>query len=97
MSKVKTPTLTEIAAGINKHLVRFEADPKINTRYGGPQGTSAYYYARAWRTGNRVAVSYVTYQGTRKITRAEALAYLDWLNAGNVGKHYDQQRQERGW
>lgn len=89
-------TLTEIAARIHAHLKRFEADPKINVR--DEHQTQPYYYAGASRAGNRVAISYVSYQHTWKITRGEALAYLEWLDAGNVGKHFAMQmQQQRGY
>src|SRR5689334_15685194 len=85
MTTTKPPTLKEIGARINAHLRRFERDPKINadTQHGKP-----YHYASAGAAGSRVSVSYVAYQHTSKLTREEALAYLAWLDAGNVGQHF---------
>ena len=77
-------TLTEIAAKINAHLMRFEADKTINANAKG----QPYYHAGCCRAGSYVQVKYVSYQGETNISRADALAYLAWLDAGNVGKHY---------
>lgn len=81
------PTLTEIAKRINGHLTRFEADPKINVRNATYQ-TQPYYHAGAYRAGAYVQVWYVSYQGKTNLKRDEAVRYLAWLDAGNVGSHY---------
>jgi hypothetical protein len=93
----KAPTLTEIAERINAHLKRFERDPKINkpvtyksARTGRMESAGRpYYYAGAWRAGNRVAVKYVSYQSTHNLTQAEAEDYLRWLDNGGVGTYYE--------
>jgi hypothetical protein len=88
-------TLSEICGEIDGYLRRFEADPEVNAPVrwvrDGQIHTAGrpYYNARAGRAGNRCWVSYVSYQHTAHLTRAEAEAYLDWLKAGNVGKHYE--------
>ena len=102
-SKKKPPTKTEIAhdlgAKINVHLRRFERDPEINPgkRYDketkayvpDERGSRDYYGARAFGARHRVLVTYVTYQGSHYLTIEKALKYLAWLNAGNVGTHYE--------
>ncbi len=91
---MKTPKLKEIAERIEKHLAAFERNPVINKREG-ERTIKPYYCARAFVAGARVNVIYVTFQGGANLKKAEALAYLEWLDKGNVGKHFDQQRQDR--
>ena len=79
-------TLTELASRIAAHLKRFERDPEINEQRGHGR---PYYHAGAYRGGSRVMVSYVTYQGRSSLKRDEAERYLAWLDAGNVGRHYE--------
>lgn len=91
--------LDEIATRITTHLSRIEADVILNPprRFDrdlgrwveGDGGTRRLWLARAQRAGSRVRVSYVSYQSAANLTRAEALAYLAWLDAGNVGTHYE--------
>lgn len=99
---MKKPTtkplkLAEIGARISAHLQRIEKDPKINVplKYNdvlgtwqiNEQGRRRFYNASASATGSRVYVSYVSYQGGSYLSKADALKYLAWLDAGNVGKH----------
>ena len=79
--------LTEIANRIAAHLARFEKDKTINKPFG--TGVRPYYFTNAYRGGRYVCVRYVAYQLTSSLTREEALAYLAWLDAGNVGKHWE--------
>lgn len=81
--------LDEIAARISAHLKRFEKDPKINVTVGGSSGVRTYYNTSAARCGSRVGVCYVSYQGWTNLKKADAEAYLAWLDAGNVGRHYE--------
>ena len=83
--------LAEIAAGINAHLKRFEADPKLNPP-AGKYGNSLYYHARAYVGGRWVYVAYVSYHGSSNLSKADAERYLDWLNAGNIGRHWEALR-----
>lgn len=83
----RTP-LEKIAARINEHLVRFENDPLINRRPFFDGALLPYYCAGAVRAGNYVDVRYVSFQLTSRMRKAEAEAYLAWLDAGNVGTHY---------
>ena len=88
----KGPKLAEIATRIHAHLKRFEADPKIN-RYKDAdrhqRGLHPFYWSGAYVGGSRVGVRYISYQGATCLTKQEALGYLAWLDAGNVGKHND--------
>jgi hypothetical protein len=59
-------TLEEIAARINEHLKRFEADSFINASDPVYKNRSPYYQATAVRNGRYVAVKYVSYQHTRE-------------------------------
>jgi hypothetical protein len=80
--------LSEIAEKIGVYLKRFEKNPKINklnTKYK----THPYFHANVRQAGNKVAITYVSYQGSAKIDKKEALRYLAWLDAGNVGDHRD--------
>lgn len=81
--------LDEIASEISSYLQKFERDKTINKYKDGREGTSPYYYASAWRAGSYVSIRYISYQCESKLRKAEALAYLEWLRAGNVGKHFD--------
>lgn len=84
--KVAKLTVKEIAARIAAHLRRFEHDPKINVEC--QPGLHCYYMAGAYACGNgRVGVRYVAYQGSTVLTRDDAIVYLVWLDAGNVGDH----------
>lgn len=76
--------LAEVAARINAHLKRFQYDPTINVRPKG--GILPYYFPGADAGTRYVRIWYVTFQGeAAKLTRAEAEAYLAWLDRGGVG------------
>ena len=100
----KAQIARDLAAKIDAHLQRIENDPKLNPseRYDHEKkrwvldkwGVRDYYNAGAQAIrGPRIAVRYVSYQGTSKITLEEAAAYLTWLDAGNVGRHFEQQKK----
>ncbi len=81
----------EISDRINAHLKRFEADPVINAR-DDKYGTAKFYYAGSYyHAGPKIRVTYVSYQGSTMMSKAEATEYLEWLDAGNVGTHYTMQ------
>lgn len=89
--------LADIAARIYAHLKRFEADHAISRRkwtdgQGRERENTLYYHPGARAAGSRVSVTYVTYQGDSCLTKADALAYLAWLDAGNIGTHYEWRR-----
>lgn len=75
----------EIADKIREHLKRFEADPTINKKH---RGLSTYWSVGAGASGRYVYVQYIAYQGSTALSKADALVYLAWLDAGNVGRHY---------
>ena len=85
--------LTEIAEKINAHLKRFEASKKIN-KLNKKYRTRPYFNTRARQAGNTVAITYISYQGISKLDKRTALRYLAWLDAGNVGKHTECQRDK---
>jgi hypothetical protein len=91
--KPKPLKLAAIAARIYAHLQRFERDPKINVTHPEYR-TRPYYMANAGVSGAYVFVRYVSYQGTSNLRRDEALRYLAWLDAGNVGRHYEAFREK---
>lgn len=77
---------SETAALIDAHLNRIEADPQFNP-LSEKYGIRDYYNANCRMTGSKIQVTYVGYQGSTTLAPLEAEAYLDWLNAGNVGTH----------
>lgn len=84
--------LKEVAERINAHLRRFEGDPKINKRRA--HGLTPYYNAASFYSGGaHVGVCYVSFQGTSHLTKADALKYLEMLDGGFVGRHYEALRQ----
>lgn len=94
--------LEEIAQRIDAHLKRFEHDPMINERDARIGGvTKLFWKAQSYSNGRRVRVTYISYQHTSSLTKADALTYLAWLDAGNVGRHHTviprkTRRQEKG-
>lgn len=80
--------LSEIAARILAHLRRFESDPKTNKIHPVSKVTP-YYDVNVHQGGGRVRVRYVSYQGTSSLTRTKAEQYLAWMDAGNIGRHYE--------
>ena len=80
--------LTEIAARIDAHLKRFESSLKINPPAEG-YGSELYYDARAYVGGRWVYVSYVSYQDNSNLSKADAERYLAWMDAGNIGRHWE--------
>lgn len=84
-SKLK---LKEIAESIHLHLRRMELDPSINT-VDPATGRGFLYRSGCRPSGSRVFVWYVDASGPSWLAREEAEAYLDWLDAGNHGKHSD--------
>jgi hypothetical protein len=86
-----TMKLSEIARRINVHLKRFEKDGQINAP-DPKYKTRPYYLAYANAGGRFVYVTYIAYQGRLRLKREEAIKYLDWLDGGNVGKHFEIMR-----
>ena len=84
-------TRKEITARIKEHLRRFEADSKINKR--DSNGMLPFWHSGCWVGGRWLFVLYVSYQGASHLTTAQAEEYLAWLDAGNVGTHYQMKRE----
>lgn len=87
--------LKEIAARISVHLKRFEADPEINKPRGDRMSLTPYYNAGSFAAGRYVGIMYIGYQGHSNISKEAAEEYLEWLDAGNVGKHYWLESRKR--
>lgn len=90
LEATKTMKLDEIASRIRAHLKRLEDDEAWNVR---PNGGRRLWNAFACRAGSRVACTYVSYQGTTKLTRDDALRYLAALEGGFKGRHFEAFRQ----
>jgi len=103
--QTKTAVAHELAQKIDAHLKRFERDPEINPgkRFDkeakewipDEMGIRDYYGARAHGDRHRVWVIYVTYQGGDHLSIEDAQKYLAWLDAGNVGRHFEALRGMR--
>lgn len=76
-----------VAADIRNYLQHFERDPVINKPDGARM--RPYYNAGAHSVGRYTHVTYISYQGPSKLTPEEAVRYLAWLDAGNVGRHFE--------
>ena len=80
----------EIAERINVYLERFEKDPVINKvllNKGGMR-LPPYYSAYAVFNGKTVEITYISYQGSSNLTKAEAEQYLTALDNGFIGKDF---------
>lgn len=84
-----TPKLEEIANRIHSHLLRFAADPAISHK----NNLTRFWLPVAWHSGRYVGVCYVKYQSSNFLTKPQALGYLKWLDAGNVGRHFKWQQE----
>ena len=101
--RTKTSVAHELAQKIDAYLRRFERSPKINPgkRYNqekkkwvpDPMGLRDYYGASARGDRRRVWIIYITYQGGSYLSIEDAQKYLAWLDAGNVGRHYEAIRE----
>lgn len=84
----RAPKLGEIASRIAAHLVRMAAEETAAAGRGFTGKGRRFYEPNAWAAGSRVGIRYVSYQYTTPLTKADAWAYLQWLDAGNVGRHH---------
>lgn len=93
---VKRASKTEIARDlglkINRHLQRFSRDPQISLGKRYDEEAKAwmpgdYYGAHSRGDRHRVWIIYVAYQESSYLEIAVAQKYLEWLDAGNVGRH----------
>lgn len=84
--------MKELARRIDEHLKRFELDPAINKKTHG--GLRNYFWAGSHYSGGaRLTVSYINYQGHPTLTKPEAAKYLQMLDSGFVGRHYEALRK----
>lgn len=83
--------LSEIAEKIKAHLARFQDDPVLSKTKEG-KGVR-FWNTNAEVSGRFVAVTYVSYQLTSKLSKAEALQYLAKLDDGFVGRHIEALRE----
>lgn len=80
----------QLASAIDGYLKHFVA---TQTSQDNPdEGRGAFYLASAYARQNRVVITYISYQGETPITIEEAERYLEWLGAGNVGRHFEALR-----
>lgn len=107
VKKTRGPTKTEVAIALGQkiaaHLRRIEGDLALNPprRFDDASkawvldaaGMSAYYGARARGDRYRVWVIYVSFQGGSYMSIEDAETYLAWLDAGNVGRHFEALRE----
>jgi hypothetical protein len=103
--RTKTAVARELAQKIDAHLRRFEKDPTINPgkRFDeqirewilDERGVHVYYGARARGDRHRVWVIYVTCHSGNHLSIEDAQKYLAWLDAGNVGRHFEALREVR--
>ncbi len=89
-NKANPPKLAEIAERITAHLKRMERNPEIERGVG-----FRLMYSRAWDSGPVVRITYVG-QGSIALRKADALKYLEWLDAGNNGRHWEALREVQG-
>lgn len=75
--------IEEIAHKINNYLNTFEKNKEKS-----PSGKSFCYGAEASYDRKKVRVTYISYQGSTKLTPLEAQTYLKWLEDGNIGSHF---------
>lgn len=88
----KRARVEEVGQQINAHLKRFEADPEINA-VDPKRKTRPFYQAGAWVHCGKVSVVYIGYWGSSRLTLEDAERYLEWLDTGNVGRHYEALRE----
>lgn len=87
MSEAKSIKLAELAKRIGVHLQKFAELERHKPATAGAQ-LGKYYNPTCWAAGSRLGIRYVSYQTNSYLSKADAIAYLDWLDAGNCGKHY---------
>ena len=86
-AKKKTaPLLKEIAQRIDVHLKRLEADLEWSRPAGRP---IRLFGSGAVVSGNRIGCTYVSYQSTRMVAKADAIVYLKALDGGFKGRHLE--------
>ena len=104
-SRTKSAVADELGQKINRHLKRIEGDPKLNPgkRFDKEKdawipdemGVRDYYGANARGDRHRVRISYIAYQAASFLPIEDAQKYLAWLDAGNVGSHYEALKDKK--
>lgn len=79
--------IKEVADRIHAHLMRLEVE---NCPADGE--LPRFYHACAYRAGRFVGVIYVSYQGSYNLPLGLAVEYLEALDAGYDGKHFNLDR-----
>ena len=94
-TKTKRRTNEELAQRISAYLSKWEADRGgVNKSLDGKAGGLRWYYnAGAHAAGRYVRICYVSYQGSRALTKDEAELYLAALDDGFIGTHYEAFRK----
>jgi hypothetical protein len=88
-------TITQIAAKIDAHLKRWQADPAINkTIHQREMRLKTFCMAGCHRAGRFIQITYVSYIGHHSLVKFQAEKYLEWIEAGNVGYHWDAMEEE---
>lgn len=85
-------TMSELAEWINLYLKMFEGDPKINKKDDRNIPRFWHSFCHYPGRGPKISVKYISFQHTSTLSKAEAEKYLEWLEAGNVGRHYEALR-----
>lgn len=70
------------------HVIAKKIDEHLNRMWDKEGNNDLYYYPAAFASGRYIRVSFITYQGSKALTKAEAEEYLAWLDAGNEGTYY---------
>lgn len=81
--------LGEIAQKLKEHLSRFEQDPVLSKN---DKGKTRFWNTGVVVSGRFIKVCYISYQGYSNLTKDEALQYLEKLDAGFVGQHFQALR-----
>lgn len=86
--------LAEIAARINAYLQGFAADESLVKKTitgldGEEKEITVFWQPRCSAAGAKVKICYVGYRNDTTLVKEDALTYLKWLDAGNVGKHIE--------
>lgn len=79
------PKLAEIAERIHAHLKKSEREETLTPS----KKRTLCWQPHAYAPGGRVMCSYISYQGSDSLKKAEALRYLTMLDAGYVGRRYE--------
>ena len=77
MAKKPNLTLEIIAERIHKHLLLME------------DSVNWLWHPACFEAGRYVGIKYKRFWNADYISKAEALEYLAWLEAGNAGLHYE--------